>query len=431
MAKKNPTSIVAVPKELILAQEKVTLCINFFFINWKHIFLMTYSENICFTTNTHVVGRKVKQYWSFFKDIYMMYLKRGLKVVRIWADLEFLAVQELVNELLTHPAMVLAAQGEHVGPIEQNIWYSKEKIKSLRYMLPFAQVLKNVIIYMVFNATIAMNMFPRRGGNNYYSPQAIMSGRGVSLQDLEIPFGLYVQVTNATMPHNSMEPRTRGAIGLGIMGNETGGCVLMALNTEKLIRRSHAKVIPMTAKIIARVNYLGRGENSLLTFQNRQGEDIGERTVNQIDADKSGVQPIQYDMLKTVKDTENLDVVDDVTGVDSLYKEYVDEWNEDVLDGGDNTGDDAIDQVYNNAGVHNATADDAFEVKDAGAAEFEAVLGNSAPTTLPPQPKALRGGTTPTQDGDGRPTRVLKPVSRLVPSFKGKSYGTTMAQVGA
>ncbi len=56
-------------------------------------------------------------------------------------------------------------------------------------MLPFAQVPKNVIIYMVFNATIVMNLFPSRGGNAYYSPQAIMSGRGVLVQDLEIPFG--------------------------------------------------------------------------------------------------------------------------------------------------------------------------------------------------------------------------------------------------
>ena len=76
-------------------------------------------------------------------------------------------------------------------------------------------------------------------------------------------------------------------------------------------------------------------------------------------------------------------------------------------------------------------ADDAFEVKDAGAVEFEAVLGNLAPTTLPPQPNTPRGVTTPTQDGGGRPTRVWKPVSRLIPSFKGKSYGTTMAQMGA
>ena len=75
--KKDPTSIVAVPRELILAQENVTLCIDFIFINQKHIFLMTYSESICFTTNTHIVGRKVKQYWYFLKDIYEMYLKRG------------------------------------------------------------------------------------------------------------------------------------------------------------------------------------------------------------------------------------------------------------------------------------------------------------------------------------------------------------------
>ena len=76
----------------------------------------------------------------------------------------------------------------------------------LQYMLPFAQVPKNVIIYMVFNATIVMNMFPRRGGNDYYLPSAIMSDRGVLVQDLEILFGSYVQVTNPTMPHNSMEP---------------------------------------------------------------------------------------------------------------------------------------------------------------------------------------------------------------------------------
>jgi len=48
-AKRHPTSIIAVPKELIQAQKKVTLCIDFFFVNTKHVFLMTYSENVCFT----------------------------------------------------------------------------------------------------------------------------------------------------------------------------------------------------------------------------------------------------------------------------------------------------------------------------------------------------------------------------------------------
>ena len=89
---------------------------------------MTYSEIISFTTNTHVIGCKVKQYCSFLKDIYKMYLKRGFKVISIRADLKFLAIQQLFHELPTHPTLVLAAQGEHVGPIERNIQFSKEKI---------------------------------------------------------------------------------------------------------------------------------------------------------------------------------------------------------------------------------------------------------------------------------------------------------------
>ena len=63
---------------------------------------------------------------------------------------------------------------------------------------------------------------------------------------------------------------------MDMMGNKTGGRVLMALDTGKLIRQSHAKVIPMTAEVIARVNYLGRGEKSLLTFKTRE-EKISER----------------------------------------------------------------------------------------------------------------------------------------------------------
>ena len=82
---------------------------------------MTYSESVGFTTNTNVIGHKVKQYWSFLKDIYEMSLKRGFKVVRIQADLEFSAIQQLVDELPTRPTLVLAAQREHVGPIERNI----------------------------------------------------------------------------------------------------------------------------------------------------------------------------------------------------------------------------------------------------------------------------------------------------------------------
>jgi hypothetical protein len=99
----------------------------------------------------------------------------------------------------------------------------------------------------------------------------IMTEMGVSIKELRIVYGLYVQSTSLTMPHNSLEPWTRGAIALESMRNAMGGQVLLALNTRKLLRRSHVKVVTMTAEVIAKANHLGRNNTSLLTFQNRSG----------------------------------------------------------------------------------------------------------------------------------------------------------------
>ena len=109
-----------------------------------------------------------------------------------------------------------------------------------------------------------------------------MTGMGVSIEELRIAFVSYVQSTSSTMPHNSLESRTRGAIALGSMGNATGGQVLLALDTRKLLRRSHVKVVTMTAEVIAQVNHLGRDKTSLLTFQNRSGEKNWQRKYAQL-----------------------------------------------------------------------------------------------------------------------------------------------------
>ena len=74
---------------------------------------------------------------------------------------------------------------------------------------------------------------------------------GVSIKELRIVFGSYVQSTSSTMPHNSLDSWTRSAIALGSMGNATGGQVHLALATGKLLRRSHVKVVTMTTEIIA------------------------------------------------------------------------------------------------------------------------------------------------------------------------------------
>ena len=55
----------------------------------------------------------------------------------IRADLKFAPLQTLVGELPTQPILLLAAQGEHMGSVESNIRYLKEKVRSLRFTLPF------------------------------------------------------------------------------------------------------------------------------------------------------------------------------------------------------------------------------------------------------------------------------------------------------
>ncbi len=55
---RKPQSLVKVPRELVQLQQKVRIGINILFVN-EHIFLMTYSRMICFTTVIHLINHKV------------------------------------------------------------------------------------------------------------------------------------------------------------------------------------------------------------------------------------------------------------------------------------------------------------------------------------------------------------------------------------
>ena len=116
---------------------------------------------------------------------------------------------------------------------------------------------------------------------------------------------------------------------------------------------------------------------------------------------------------------EDPDVVDNVTGVIQPYKEYVDEWNMGVPENlvEVQEGDGHIDQVM-------GTTKNPFSgVEDTS--EFETVDAESVEPVLDKTP------SPPSQQENDRPIRTQKPVSRLIPSFEGKLYGTTMAQISA
>ncbi len=132
---RKPQSLVKVPQELLQLQQKVCIGIDIFFVN-GHIFFMTYSRKICFTTVTHLINHKVSEVWAAMHKIYQMYMLRGFHIVEIAGDGEFAWIADQVASLPTNPVLDLATESQHVGLIERNIRFLKEKTWSIRHSLP-------------------------------------------------------------------------------------------------------------------------------------------------------------------------------------------------------------------------------------------------------------------------------------------------------
>ncbi len=115
--KHKPQSLVKVPRELIQLQQKVWTGIDIFFVN-GHIFFMTYSRMLCFTTVTHLIYHKVVAVWATMHKIYHMYMLHGFHIVEIAGDGKFAWIADQVASLPTSPILNLATASEYVGLIE-------------------------------------------------------------------------------------------------------------------------------------------------------------------------------------------------------------------------------------------------------------------------------------------------------------------------
>jgi hypothetical protein len=182
--RKNATqmtqSIVKVPTELIKLHQNVELAIDVFFIN-KHIFFITFSTKICFTTITHLTSHNKKMIWEALHLTYKMYLLRGFRIIVIKGDQEFVSISDQVVTLPKTPSVDWADAVQHCGFIKRNIRFMKEKVRSLRHSLPFVHVLAIMVIRMVLHTVKFVNGFPRQGGPKYYLPGQIMTGRAYML----------------------------------------------------------------------------------------------------------------------------------------------------------------------------------------------------------------------------------------------------------
>jgi hypothetical protein len=204
---------------------------------------------------------------------------------------------------------------------------------------------------------MTLNMFLQKGGNCHYSPNMIVTDKGVSMDQLRIRFGSYAQVWEPSTQTNSMNMRRHGAIALGPSPTSTTSYLFLALDTGKIINRAQFTEIPITASVIEHVNQLGSGKPAMLTWTNRCSETIGDgplwdttetrnndasttsAVAEAMEEDDDNVVVVAKEDRVTMPTTD-VDVVDNIAGVDTGTQDVYKVWNEDVPD---NVGD--VDQI--------------------------------------------------------------------------------------
>jgi hypothetical protein len=147
---------------------------------------MTHSRKICFTTVTHLINHKVSEVWAMMHKIYQMYLLCRFHIVEIAGVGEFAWIADQVASLPTTPILNLAAASKHVGLVEQNIHFLKEKTNLIRHSLPFDPIPALMMVRMVLYTLQFMNSLPRRGGLKHYPPSTIMTGAQLHISQLQL-----------------------------------------------------------------------------------------------------------------------------------------------------------------------------------------------------------------------------------------------------
>ena len=276
--------MLKVPRDFLRLHKNVFLTIDIFFVDTIP-FLLTLSRKIDFTTASHLENRKLETILKAVMSIVSLYKRRGFRIETIHADREFEPLAELIESHPRGPSVNLASANEHVPEIERRIRVVKERTRAVRHSLPFKRMPKMMTANMVLHVVRQLTFFPGKGGiSANLSPRMIMMGESLDFKKhLSLQFGEYCQVHEEDTPRNSQTARTKAAICLGPSGNIQGGFKFMSLQTgKKIVRRSWDR-LPMPDTVITRVNILGKGQPSQLTFKDRKGRPIGDVELTGVD----------------------------------------------------------------------------------------------------------------------------------------------------
>ena len=111
---------------------KVTLCVDFFYVNGVPL-LLTISRSFKFRTVEETSNRNQRTMLDGIMKAVKLYKVRGLTVVNIHTDNEF----ECCRDELSPIVLDIAGAGMHVREVKKSIWMVKEQVRCTTHNRPF------------------------------------------------------------------------------------------------------------------------------------------------------------------------------------------------------------------------------------------------------------------------------------------------------
>jgi hypothetical protein len=192
------TELVDIPQALVDNKKNVTLVADVMFVNGVP-FLVSSSRYIMLTAIEHAPDRKAPKLGYLIHRIMNTYARAGFNVHTILMDNEFEKIKDNVHATLNTPAA-----SKHVGEIERRIRVIKERCQGIICTLPYAQIPRIMLIYLLHHVVMWLNTFPAANGiSNRFSPREILQHNKLEVKYHCIaPFGSYCEVHEDNAPTN-------------------------------------------------------------------------------------------------------------------------------------------------------------------------------------------------------------------------------------
>ena len=144
----------------------------------KITFMLFTSKHIGYTQVRHVMNKNRDGYLEIILDAISEYSKSGFTVKVIEGDGAFKVIEEDLKKDPYKIDMHFCNPGGHVEVIERQIRFVKDRIRSVRALMPFKKVPSAFMIEMVVRVVQLTASMPNQNGiHQVLSPREIVTGK--------------------------------------------------------------------------------------------------------------------------------------------------------------------------------------------------------------------------------------------------------------